>query len=631
MNAQPETRNPFPTLGNASIPAAIASVQLLIIPGAVLGSFLIRLHADFTQEQLNAVGSTMFFSVFFGTLIAAGLGWSLTANARRRLEAMQSGDSRPQAQAELVAWREISAFSWRYGVFVALIGFVVTVLPGAVLPYSSGAINNDQYLFILAGGGAAVLIVSVFSTVLLERLLTQKRLMLLPARLEPKLAGRAGLNVSTKFQVLALALCTISILVIAPAGYHHMLMAMHPMAGSPAADYQLQSLLLAAALLLLAFGLAYSTSRPVSDFLSEMSRALLAIETGDFSQRASISTTDETADLAVHFNNVLDRLDALQGKLEDEVKMRAQQLEAIFEVGQAALQIQDLGQLVEKVVSQIGERFGYYFAAIYLLDQSERWAELKGATGAAGQVLLANKHRIDLSDRSLIAMAVSSRQVQNALQATDPQTQNPLLPYTRSELALPLVIGDRIFGVLDVHASEEDAFGQQEMQTLQNMANQVATALENSRLYREAQQSVLEMKASQKNYLKTSWDALTAESPNLGYSIGDDDTEGGHDIRVPLTLREQIIGEISLTGGLTDWSTEERGIIEAVAAQAALALENARLVEESQAAAARDHLLADITAKVWSATSIDGILQTAIRELGRALETDEAAIELKVE
>jgi GAF domain-containing protein len=162
------------------------------------------------------------------------------------------------------------------------------------------------------------------------------------------------------------------------------------------------------------------------------------------------------------------------------------------------------------------------------------------------------------------------------------------------------------------------------------MANQAAAALENVRLFEEAQVSLQEMRASQRAYLKTSWDALTSERPTLGYVLGEEESDGQPEIAVPLVLREQKIGEINLSAE-GDWTPEERSIIEAVATQAALALENARLVEESQASAARDHLLADITAKIWSATTIDTILQTAVRELGRALETDEAVIELKVE
>ncbi|HEY6074946.1 MAG TPA: GAF domain-containing protein, partial [Anaerolineales bacterium] len=99
---------------------------------------------------------------------------------------------------------------------------------------------------------------------------------------------------------------------------------------------------------------------------------------------------------------------------------------------------------------------------------------------------------------------------------------------------------------------------------------------------------------------------------------------------IPLTIRDQIIGGIQVAG-TRDWTIEERNMIEAIATQAALALENARLVEESQSSAHREHLVAEITGKIWTSPSVDAILQIAARELGRALESDEVTIELKVD
>jgi GAF domain-containing protein len=616
---------------NASIPRTVAVPLLLIIPAAIFGAYSIQLNADFTPAQIGQLRAISVFSIIIASMALMGIAWYMTGAARSRLEALKRGESQVRPQDELSAWKEISALSWRYSAVSILIGLIVAVLPVAVIPYSSSAITRDQYLYVLSGGLVSVLFVAAGSFILLERNLAGIRHSLLPRNSDAQIAGRSGLTIASKFQAIVLITMMIAILMLGPLGNHHILRSTQEPVENVLAGYQLQALILSIAVLAIGFGMVFLSTRPVSGFLNQMIGTLVKIEQGDLSQRSPIATTDETAELAVHFNSVITRLEGLQGKLEEEIKVRADQLDAIFEVGQAALLIQDLGLLVEKVVNQVGERFGYYFASIYLIDQSERWAELRGATGAAGQVLLANKHRIDLGDRNLIALSISSRQMQTSLQNADAQTQNPLLPYTRSEIALPLVIGDRIFGVLDVHSTNESAFGPQEVKTLQNIANQVAAAMENARLYNEAQQSVQEMKASQRSYLKTSWDALTSETPALGYAVGDEDVEGDTHISVPLTLRDQQIGEILLTGDSAGWTPEERSIIEAVAAQAALALENARLLEESQAAAARDHLLADITAKVWSATTIDGILQTAIRELGRALETDEAAIELKVE
>jgi GAF domain-containing protein len=157
------------------------------------------------------------------------------------------------------------------------------------------------------------------------------------------------------------------------------------------------------------------------------------------------------------------------------------------------------------------------------------------------------------------------------------------------------------------------------------MANQVAIALENSRLFREGQQNLVEMRATQRQYLQGAWSNLLEEKP-LEYELGDDES-ADRQINVPLALRDQIIGQISMAS-TEEWTPEQRNLIETIATQAALALENARLVEESQTIASQERITNEIIAKIWSSSTTDNILQTAVRELGRALEAAEVDIEV---
>lgn len=232
----------------------------------------------------------------------------------------------------------------------------------------------------------------------------------------------------------------------------------------------------------------------------------------------------------------------------------------------------------------------------------------------------------------MVGAAISSQQARISLdvEAEPARFENPLLPYTRSEIALPLTVGGHTIGALDVQSTQEAAFGSQEIETLQGMANQVAVAFENARLFASAEKNLAETQAIQRQYILDSWRPLSNQD-DMQYSVGD--AEGlvnTQELQIPLTLRDEIIGAINLASD-AEWTPEQRGLVEAVATQAALALENARLVEESQSSAAREHLLAEITGRVWSSTTIDGILQIAVRELGRALDVSEATIELKVD
>jgi GAF domain-containing protein len=203
---------------------------------------------------------------------------------------------------------------------------------------------------------------------------------------------------------------------------------------------------------------------------------------------------------------------------------------------------------------------------------------------------------------------------------------NPLLPNTRSQITIPLTVGENVIGALEMHSTKENAFIQQDADAYENMANQIAIALENSRLFREAEQSLHEMSATQQQYLQGVWQSLTSEQ-KFEHTIGNSDTAGKQEIEIPLTLRDQKIGQINMSS-IEEWTPEQKSIIESVALQAALALENARLVEESQSIAMRERFLNEVTSKIWASTTIDSILQTTVRELGRALEATEVDIEV---
>ncbi len=340
-------------------------------------------------------------------------------------------------------------------------------------------------------------------------------------------------------------------------------------------------------------------------------------------QREFISSEDRTTE-------TVKALQAERGTLEERVEARTLQLQAVNEVGRVASSILDPQDLAGRVANLITEHFGYYYAALFLVDEAGDQAWLYSATGEAGRLLKENKHHLKVGGNSMVGTAISTSKPRVALDVGEESVrfQNPLLPYTRSEIALPLVVGERVLGALDVQSTKAGAFGPQEIETLQGMATQVAIALDNARLFESAQKSLDEMEAVQRQYVSQAWQQVGDE--NLEYRVGEEDAPVENRLQVPLALREQVIGEISLAGE-GEWSAEQRNLVETVAAQAALALENARLVEQSQATARHEHQLAEITGKIWTATTVEGIRQTAIKELGQALDANDARIQLTME
>jgi GAF domain-containing protein/HAMP domain-containing protein len=496
------------------------------------------------------------------------------------------------------------------------------------------SINSPTPFYILFTGLASVLGSVILALLLIERFTLPDRLALLPNDFESQLNGRTGALLATKFQILVLSLIVIGIAVITPLGYQQTLRVLFADVSSFQifGDLQFQSVLVSGLVLFLGIGLSILTVRSISDPVNELVETFQKVEQGDLNQRVPVTGTDELATVAVHFNRMVSRLDELQSTLEEQVAERTKQLTATNEVGRVASSILDPDELLGRVVNLITEQFNYYYSAIYLLDSSEKWAELKEATGQAGSVLKQNRHRLEISGRSMVAACIhekAPRLIQNTVDEKK-RFENPLLPYTRSEVALPLMIGDKVLGALNVQSTKPSDFGTELIETMQNMAGQVAIALENARLFQEAQQSITELRSIQKQYLLEGWARIKSYNDDLEYSIGEQNDVTGQVLETSIILRDQILGKITLEQN-SEWSPEQQGLVNAVTAQAAIALENARLISESRQVALRERTLSEINSKIWTANSIETILQTVAKELGRRLDTSNTTIELTMD
>jgi len=329
-------------------------------------------------------------------------------------------------------------------------------------------------------------------------------------------------------------------------------------------------------------------------------------------------------------NTTLSILKDERSNLENNVIERTQQIRKVNNIGRAVSAILNPAELLERAVNLIGAEFACYYTAIFLIDDSGQWAELIAATGDAGKVLRENKHRLDISGKSAVGAAIRTKEAIIVLDSVDNPIRfdSPLLPYTRSQIVLHLSIGDRSIGALEMHSTKENAFSKLDVDAYQNMANHITIAFENSRLFSDTQKNLIEMSTAQQQYLEGAWLSLTS-GHKMEYDVGDKETTFDQNIEIPLALRDQIIGQINMSSS-GEWTFEQKNLIESIAAQAALALENARLVEESRTIASQEKSVNDITSKIWASTTLDSILQTTVRELGRALEAAEVTIEVSM-
>jgi PAS domain S-box-containing protein len=164
------------------------------------------------------------------------------------------------------------------------------------------------------------------------------------------------------------------------------------------------------------------------------------------------------------------------------IERRAQQLVTASEVSRAAISLTNTEELITQAVELIRERFGLYYVALFLTDGDRRWAVLVYATGEAGRQLLERGHRLEIGGNSMVGWATAHRRARVAQDVGDEKVRfaNPFLPDTRSELALPLVVGDQVLGALSVQSIQRKAFGDAEVTSLQTMADQIAIAIRNA-------------------------------------------------------------------------------------------------------------------------------------------------------
>ncbi|HTP10231.1 MAG TPA: GAF domain-containing protein [Anaerolineae bacterium] len=205
-------------------------------------------------------------------------------------------------------------------------------------------------------------------------------------------------------------------------------------------------------------------------------------------------------------------LTAMQTTLEHQVAERTEQLRTAADVGRVAISILDPSELLREIANLITERFAFYYAAIFLVDPSRSYLILREATGEAGQVLKERGHRLHIALDSMVGYAVVKREPRVAVNAGEDAVRfaNPLLPDTQSEIALPLLVGDQVLGALDVQSTQLNAFDEATIATLQNVAAQIAVALQNAQSY-QRQQEALNYTTGQYELTRTIFTARSAQ------------------------------------------------------------------------------------------------------------------------
>ena len=218
-----------------------------------------------------------------------------------------------------------------------------------------------------------------------------------------------------------------------------------------------------------------------------------SVEGAAFTQE-DIATLQLMADqLAIAIKN--SRLHGLNQDLLHRTEHRARLFQAANQVGQQATSILDLNRLLPKTVDIICDAYGFYYAGVFLIDETNEWAVLRAGRGQAGKAMIAAGHKLQIGGHSMIGAAISQRKARIALDVGEEAVffKNPYLPRTRSEMALPLVVGDKAVGAVTVQSTEERAFNQDDITALQTMADHLAVAIHNAQLLEELKSTNTEL------------------------------------------------------------------------------------------------------------------------------------------
>jgi GAF domain-containing protein len=305
------------------------------------------------------------------------------------------------------------------------------------------------------------------------------------------------------------------------------------------------------------------------------------------------------------------------------------------------LNVQDL---LSRVVTLVSDQFGFYHTGIFMLDPTDEWAELRAASSEGGGRMLARGHRLRVGREGVVGYVAGQGRARIALDVGEDAVyfDNPDLPETHSEVALPLRARREILGVLDVQSTETEAFTDEDVAMLQTLADQVATAISNAQLFQQLQEAVQAERRAYGEMSLAAWaKALRGGGGTMGYYCDADavvpmtdsvevEDDGLPVLDVPIVVQDQVIGTIRARKpqGTGEWADEETRLMEALVAQLELALESARLYQDTQRRAARERLIGEITTRVRETLDIETVLKVATRELCQSLGLPEVVIRL---
>lgn len=356
-------------------------------------------------------------------------------------------------------------------------------------------------------------------------------------------------------------------------------------------------------------------------------------------------------------------LSVVSTRQKDELDLLHRHLELHMTVSQIYSEQRSLPSFYLEVVNLIAKSFSLYHAAIYFLSESGDELIIQSGSGDAGKVLTEQKFHIKINRNSMMGYVALNNEPRYAPDVSEDVTflQNPMLSYTKSELAVPISHGNVILGILDLQADRLNAFTGSDIRAFQQLGTLIAALITTRSLSENIQQIKSEVEQTRKQNVLKSWkNHILASKKHYGYQVKDQKImetpqldqhansamasetiiqetttleNGSYQtvVAIPIMLRGQSFGVLDMHFSAKVIPQDLMQLLEATSSRLALALENARLLEELKMRADREHLVGDISAKMRSSTAVQDILGAAAEELGRTLGISEVIVHLRPE
>ncbi len=410
------------------------------------------------------------------------------------------------------------------------------------------------------------------------------------------------------------------------------------------------------------------TMRPIAS-LTQYAEEIQSGKTPDILKAQS---NDEIGKLTVAFSDMATQLKESISGLEQRVNERTRdltrrtlELTTVTDVAREIATIRNLDTLLNVAADVIRIRFNFYQVGVFLVDGRGEYAILRAASGPMAQQLLNQKHKLKVGATGIIGNVTRTGQARIAqdVKADPLYFNNPLLVETRSEIGLPLRSRSLTIGALDIQSTEVSAFEELDIQTMQLLADQLSAAIENAQLVEQVEGAISELNKTYRAQTLNIWKTAISERGQSSFEYdgqqiravphhlpeeqikqleagkpvivkeSTEHTDVQNTLLIPLIVLNQVIGVIGLEqeDRRHAWTEEEIAVAEAAANRAALALENARLLEESQRRAAKEHAISEAVARIGSALNVENILYTSAEELERVLGSTEVTLQINTE